>query len=330
VVRTHEDTRLTASLTRSTVPAGPDRLRSIRSRLILGMLLPYVCLMGVCAVVLFTGPAGADRFPALLVLVGAAVLLPAAMARIARGILGEAEALGTDRATLAGDSVAPSEAAEIPESVVEVPESIVEVPAEPVEPALSAPDAEVEAEPDAADAVTEPAAAVTEPNDAVTEPNVAVTGSDDVGTDVLVGDIDEDSPLAAAVVVETGPNAQVVDEGGPFAALFAANRRLLARWGAPAESDEPVADAVVAVAVDEDPPVATASDVAPAAEPEAVDEDAPIAAAVATPDPATVESAAATAGDAPEATPEAAPRPMLVPSAIGRQILTGTPAEPAA
>jgi hypothetical protein len=190
---------------------------------------------------------------------------------------------------------------------------------EPVEPALPAPDAE-----------PEPAHAVTEPADAVTEPADAVTISDDVGTDALASDIDEDAPLAAAVVVETGPSAQVVDEGGPFAALVAANRRLLARWNAPVEpDDEPVADAVVAAAVHEDPQVATASDVAPATEPEAVDEDAPIAAAVATPDPAAVDSAAATA-DSVEATPEAAPRPMLVPSAIGRQILTGTPAEPAA
>lgn len=308
MVRTHEDTRLTASLTRSKASTGPDRLRSIRSRLILGMLLPYVCLMGVCAVVLFTGPAGADRLPALLVLVGAAVLLPAAMARIARSILGQAEALETERATLAGDPVAPSEAADLPERIVEVP-------AEPVEPARPAPDAEVEAEP--------------EPADAVTEPPDAVAIPDDVGTDALAGDIDEDAPLAAAVV-ETGPNARIVDEGGPFAALVAANRRLLARWSAPAEPDDaPVADATVAAAVDEDPPLATASDVAPTAEPEDVDEDAPIAAAVATPDPATGASSAS-AADSAETTPEAAPRPMLVPSAIGRQILTGTPAEPAA
>ena len=59
---------------------------------------------------------------------------------------------------------------------------------------------------------------------------------------------------------------------------------------------------------------------------EAVDDDAPIAAAVATPDPATADGAEA----APEAESEAGPRPMLVPSAIGRQILTGTPAKPAA
>jgi hypothetical protein len=307
---------LTASLTRSKASTGPDRLRSIRSRLILGMLLPYVCLMGVCAVVLFTGPAGADRLPALLVLVGAAVLLPAAMARIARSILGQAEALEMERATLAGDPVAHGDAAEVPELVVEGS-------AEPVEPARSAPDAEIDAEP-------EPAEAKPEPADAGTEPVDAVTSSDDVGTDARAGDFDEDAPLAAAVVVEGGPNAQVVDEGGPFAALVAANRRLLGRWNAPVESDdEPVADAVVAAAVDEDPPLATASDLPPASEPEAVDEDAPIAAAVATPDPEPVESAAATA-DSAEAIPEVAPRPMLVPSAIGRQILTGTPAEPAA
>ena len=316
MVRTHEDTRLTASLTRSTASPAPTGRRSIRSRLILGMLLPYVCLMGVCAVVLFTGPAGTDRLPALLVLVAAAVLLPAAMARIARSILGQAEALETERATLAGDPVGQSDGAEIPELVVEGS-------AGPVEPARPAPDAEVGAEP-------EPAEAKPEPADAGTEPADAVTSSDDVGTDARAGDIDEDAPLAAAVVVESGPNAQIVDEGGPFAALVAANRRLLGRWDVPAgPDDEPVADAVVAAAVDEDPPLATASDVAPASEPEAVDEDAPIAAAVATPDPEPWR-APRPPRDSAEATPEVAPRPMLVPSAIGRQILTGTPAEPAA
>ena len=84
MVPTHEDTPLLASLTRSNPSTGPDRLASIRSRLVLGLLLPYVCLMGVCAVALFAGPADTNRLPALLVLVGAAVLLPAAMARIAR------------------------------------------------------------------------------------------------------------------------------------------------------------------------------------------------------------------------------------------------------
>jgi len=62
------------------------------------------------------------------------------------------------------------------------------------------------------------------------------------------------------------------------------------------------------------------------ADSEAVDDDAPVTAAVATPDPAGEDGAEA----APETGSGSAPRPMLVPSAIGRQILTGTPAEPAA
>jgi hypothetical protein len=279
-------------LTRSNASTRPDRLRSIRSRLILGMLLPYVCLMGVCAVVLFTGPAGTDRFPAVLVLVGAAVLLPAAMARIPRGILGQAEALETERATLAGDPVDRTDGAG--------------APAEPVVEKLAAPAPDPDAE-------------------VVPEPAEAVIGAEDVAPEAIADVIDEDAPLAAAVVVESGVDAAAVDEGGPFAAFLAADR---GPWAVPGADHDAIEDSSaetpVAVADDEVPGLAQASDDGVVSE--AVEDEAPIAAAVATPDPATEDGTET----APDADPESAPRPMLVPSAIGRQILTGTPAEPAA
>ncbi len=298
MIRTHEDTRLTASLTRSNASTGADRLRSIRSRLILGMLLPYVCLMGVCAVVLFTGPAGADRLPALLVLIGAAVLLPAAMARIARSILGQAEALAAERPVLA-DQVARNEEA-----------------VHPVE-------ASVEA---AGDAAGEPAA---EPSldpvaEALPAPDQAAPATDDVASQPMPGEIDEDAPLAAAVSLETDADAEAVDEGGPFAAFVAADRGAWAVSSVAGRVTEEGAAVPIAPAVDEDPAIATASSdgEGEAIESAPVDDDAPIAAAVAAPEPAVM--------DTPEAAPETPPRPMLVPSAIGRQILTGAPAEPAA
>jgi len=260
---------LTASLTRSNASTGPDRLSAIRSRLILGLLLPYVCLMGVCAVVLFTGPAGTDRFPALLVLVGAAVLLPAAMARIARSILGQAEALETERATLAGDPVARTDGAGAPA------EPVVETADEP------SPDPVAEVVPERAE---------------------AATGAEPVPAEAMPGDIDEDAPLAAAVVVGTGLDTAAVDEGGPFAAFVAADR---GPWAVPSADREAV-EVVEAVG------------------------DSPADAPVAADDDEGPGLAQASAEAAPEADSGSAPRPMLVPSAIGRQILTGTPAEPAA
>jgi hypothetical protein len=271
---------LLASLTRSNPSTGPDRLASIRSRLILGLLLPYVCLMGVCAVALFAGPADTNRIPAILVLVAAAILVPAAMARIARSILRQAEALETERATLAAGQSLRDER--------------VESRAEPVEAV------EADAEP-ALDAV---AATPAEPADAVTG-----TDDDDVAAAALLGDIDEDAPLAAAVGTDAAADA--LDGGGPFAAFVAGERRSRAFSSAADNGGEP--------AVPSEPEAVDEA----AAAPEAVDEDAPIAAAVASPEPA-----AAAGDDAPP--PEAGPRPMLMPSAIGRQDLTGTPAEPAA
>ena len=141
----------------------------------------------------------------------------------------------------------------------------------------------------------------------VPEPVEAATAPDKVPADALPGDIDEDAPLAAAVVVETDVDAAAVDEGGPFATFVAADR---GPWAVSNTDDEAVeaveavddtsADASLAAVEDEDATLAEASDEAVTTDSEAVDDDAPIAAAVATPDPAT--------GTAP------APRPKPIPS----------------
>lgn len=290
-----------AARSRSAALSGPDRLRSIRSRLILGLLLPYVCLMGVCTIALFSGPAETNRIPAILVILAAAVLLPLAMARIAHGILGQAEALETERATLAaGQSLRDARAEAQVEAVTEAPiDAVVEAAAE----------------------ASEPAEATEGSVNESTEPADAVSAVDDRTLDPV--DIDENAPLAAAVAVEaraTGRIDPAVEELGPFAALIAADRRVdsgstLAAQAAANTVDEPVAAA--GEPMDDQPlPEAVAAKDTPAEEPGE-------------------QLAAAVAEDAPSETPEtpaqeAAPRPALMPSTTARQILTDTPAEPAA
>ena len=76
------------------------RVDRIRKRLVLALLVPFVVLMSVATIEGFS-PAGPARPAAsLLVLVAAGVLLPILMARLARGILREAEALDEDRREL--------------------------------------------------------------------------------------------------------------------------------------------------------------------------------------------------------------------------------------
>ena len=196
-----------AARSRSAALSGPDRLRSIRSRLILGLLLPYVCLMGVCTIALFSGPAETNRIPAILVILAAAVLLPLAMARIAHGILGQAEALETERATLAaGQSLRDARAEAQVEAVTEAPiDAVVEAAAE----------------------ASEPAEATEGSVNESTEPADAVSAVDDRTLDPV--DIDENAPLAAAVAVEARATERIdpaVEELGPFAALIAADRRV--------------------------------------------------------------------------------------------------------
>ena len=267
--------------------SGPDRVRSIRSRLILGLLLPYVCLMGVGTVALFGGPAETNRIPAILVLLAAAVLLPLAMARIARGILRQTEALETERATLAAGQGVRDARADAVEETVAVAET--DVPAAPAEePTEDTPTDVVQAlEAEAANA--------------------------DVAThevaDPATVEIDEDAPLAAATVggEAVEPSA---DEVGPFAALVAnAEARSIVAAG----------------------PVADSSSVASATEP-AVEESEPGSGAEDLPHPVTAAAADEVTAESSTADPaqDAAPRPVLMPSAIGRQVLTDTPAEPAA
>jgi len=259
---------LLAARPRSTALSGPDRVRSIRSRLTLGLLLPYVCLMGVATVALFGGPAETNRIPAILVLLAAAVLLPLAMARIARGILRQTEALETERATLAaGQGVRDARAEAVEETV-----------------AVAVTDAVAEADvvADAPDAATADAII-----DTLEAPEVAAaTVVEAADPDAI--DIDEDAPLAAATMGKAAVEA-TAEEVGPFAALVAnAEARSIVAAG-------PVADGAA---------VASAAEAAETADEESVSE--------------------------PEPEPESAPRPVLMPSAIGRQVLTDNPAEPAA
>jgi len=81
-------------------PSGRGRLQGIRTRLILGLLLPFVFLMGVATIQAFAVGGTADRLPALLILAVAAIVLPAAMALIARSILRTAGSIDAERSLL--------------------------------------------------------------------------------------------------------------------------------------------------------------------------------------------------------------------------------------
>ncbi len=86
-------------------PAAPvtrsrGRIQAIRTRLILGLLLPFVCLMGVATAQSFLGAGRDDRIPAILILLTAAIALPVAMAVIARTILRQASAIDAERSLL--------------------------------------------------------------------------------------------------------------------------------------------------------------------------------------------------------------------------------------
>jgi ABC-type transport system involved in cytochrome bd biosynthesis fused ATPase/permease subunit len=74
------------------------RLETIRVRLTIGLLVPFVLLMGVSALEGFW-PADAfeRRWPAMLILVVAAVSLPAFMALQGRTILRHATAMAAER-----------------------------------------------------------------------------------------------------------------------------------------------------------------------------------------------------------------------------------------
>src|SRR5436190_8069708 len=83
-------------------PAGQERgrLETIRSRLVVVLLLPFVCLMGVSTIQAFAGAGDDDRLLPVLVLVAAAVALPVFMARVARTLLRHAAAMDAERAEL--------------------------------------------------------------------------------------------------------------------------------------------------------------------------------------------------------------------------------------
>ena len=76
------------------------RLEAIRSRLVLVLLLPFVCLMGVSTVQAFAADVRGDRLPAVLLLLAAAIALPVFMAVLARSILRHAAAMDAERSEL--------------------------------------------------------------------------------------------------------------------------------------------------------------------------------------------------------------------------------------
>ena len=76
------------------------RLVTIRARLAIGMLVPFAALMGVSAIEGFWPGGSASRLPATLILIAAAVALPAFMAAQARVILRHAAAMDAERAEL--------------------------------------------------------------------------------------------------------------------------------------------------------------------------------------------------------------------------------------
>ncbi|HLO34815.1 MAG TPA: EAL domain-containing protein, partial [Candidatus Deferrimicrobium sp.] len=76
------------------------RLSTIRVRLTLGLLVPFISLMGVSALQGFWPGGSASRAPAFAVLVLAAIVLPAFMAAQAREIVRHATAMDAERAEL--------------------------------------------------------------------------------------------------------------------------------------------------------------------------------------------------------------------------------------
>jgi diguanylate cyclase (GGDEF)-like protein len=76
------------------------RLGTIRVRLAFGMLVPFIALMGVSAIGGFWPGGSASRLPATLILIVAAVALPAFMASQSRVILRHAAAMDAERAEL--------------------------------------------------------------------------------------------------------------------------------------------------------------------------------------------------------------------------------------
>jgi diguanylate cyclase (GGDEF)-like protein len=83
----------------ATEPSWRDRgrLGTIRVRLLGGLLVPFVALMGVSTIQGFSGAAAADRLPAILVLILAAIVLPPFMAAQARTVLRHASAIDAER-----------------------------------------------------------------------------------------------------------------------------------------------------------------------------------------------------------------------------------------
>ena len=76
---------------------GRGRLSTIRFRLAVGLLVPFAVLMGISAIEGFWPGGAASRLPATLILIAAAIVLPAFMAAMARTILQNAEAIDAER-----------------------------------------------------------------------------------------------------------------------------------------------------------------------------------------------------------------------------------------
>jgi diguanylate cyclase (GGDEF)-like protein len=76
------------------------QLRTIRVRLAIGMLVPFVAMMGVSAIQGFWPAGSASRLPATLILIVAAIAVPAFMALQVRAILRHAGAIDAERAEL--------------------------------------------------------------------------------------------------------------------------------------------------------------------------------------------------------------------------------------
>lgn len=76
------------------------QLRTIRVRLAIGMLVPFVAMMAASAIQGFWPGGSASRLPATLILVLAAILVPAFMALQVRAILRHAGAIDAERAEL--------------------------------------------------------------------------------------------------------------------------------------------------------------------------------------------------------------------------------------
>jgi diguanylate cyclase (GGDEF)-like protein len=76
------------------------RLDAIRSRLVVALLLPFVCLMGVSTIQAFSGANRGERLTATLVLIAAGLVLPVFMAILSRSILRHASAIDAERSEL--------------------------------------------------------------------------------------------------------------------------------------------------------------------------------------------------------------------------------------